>query len=161
MNSITTSRRARRNMRASRAETLNANQRKARAHDAMTKTVRRILGDLHRSGASTVVDFRPQGSPEEPAWKAQDRAWFAANPDRTMHLRRLFDDEAASVGWGPLDELDVVLVIQYAPGVRVRHAAFLGRLPLIDDERTCFALWWQYRCGGTVLRNRPSHRGVQ
>lgn len=63
------------------------------------------------------------GRPDSP-WSADDRAWFAAHPDRAHRWRKPFPDEIPTdLLWA--SPYPVIVVRQVAPGKRARPIAFL------------------------------------
>ena len=72
-------------------------------------------------------------------WRASDRAWFAAHPDRSHRARYPLPGELAAHGLDPTDYPNTaVLVRQMAPGARIR-VPLRGPLPP-DDDRSIGAL---------------------
>jgi hypothetical protein len=81
--------------------------------DACINKLARVIGvGAYIAKGYAALNF----STEEPAWKADDRAWFAAHRDRSHRWRPTFPEEAVEQP----DQQQVTLVRQLEPGRRQR-----------------------------------------
>jgi hypothetical protein len=97
----------------------------------------RIAADMLRRGGLTGIKSRL--SRTETPWKNDDRAWFAANPQRSHRLRLAFPGELQEFE-APSDREIAVLVRQVAPGERIKlWCELCTTVP--DDENFLHALF--------------------
>jgi hypothetical protein len=105
---------------------------------AIDETDRRLAGVERRGGVTHLSKVHMLDS----AWKADDRAWFEANPWRSHRIRRPLEGENFPVTERPEHHSLVVVVRQVEPGSRIRTACCLrDGAPLPDDEALLHAVF--------------------